>query len=137
VSEPIFVDTNVFLRFFVADVEDLYEKAKDLFEKAEKGEIKLVTSEMVIAEIIWVLDSYYGFLKEEVKDVIKSLLHTKGLKVMNANLIEEAIERYKDDNMEFIDAYNGCLMKKRGYKRVATFDKRHFKRLEGIEVVDV
>ncbi|MDI6821540.1 MAG: PIN domain-containing protein [Actinomycetota bacterium] len=123
-SEPIFVDTNVFLRFFVADVEDLYEKAKDLFEKAEKGEIKLVTSEMVIAEIIWVLESYYGFLKEEVKDVIKSLLHTKGLKVMNANLIEEAIEKYKDDNMEFINAYNGCLVKKRGYKRAATFDKR-------------
>lgn len=136
-KEPIFVDTNVFLRFFVADVEDLYEKARDLFEKAEKGEIKLVTSEMVIAEIIWVLESYYGFLKEEIREVVKSLLHTKGLKVMNSNLIEEAIERYKDNNVEFIDAYSSSLVKKRGYNRIATFDKKHFKRLEGIEIVEM
>lgn len=136
-KEPIFVDTNVFLRFFVADMEDLYEKVRDLFEKAEKGEIKLVTSEMVIAEIIWVLESYYGFLKEEIREVVKSLLHTKGLKVMNSNLIEEAIERYKDNNVEFIDAYNGSLAKKRSYKRIATFDKKYFKKLEGIEIVEM
>ena len=40
-SEPVFVDTNVFLRFFVRDVEPFYQKAKGLFEKAEKGEIRL------------------------------------------------------------------------------------------------
>lgn len=136
-SEPIFVDTNVFLRFFVADVESFYKKAKALFEGAERGEVKLVTSEMVIAEIVWVLESYYGFLKEEIKEVIKTLLYAKGLKIMNSNLIKEAIEKYLDNNLEFIDAYNGSLMKRKGYKRVATFDKRHFKRLKEIEIVNL
>jgi len=41
-----------------------------------------------------------------------------------------------DDNIEFIDAYNGSLMEKRRYRRVATFDKRHFKKLKGVEVID-
>ena len=135
-SEPIFVDTNVFLRFFVADVQELYKKAKGLFQKAEQGEVRLVTSEMVIAEIVWVLESYYGFLKEEVKTVVESLLHAKGLKVINFNLIDKAIGKYVDDNIEFIDAYNGSLMEKRRYRRVATFDKRHFKKLKGVEVID-
>ena len=136
-SEPIFVDTNVFLRFFVADVQELYKKAKGLFQKAEQGEVRLVTSEMVIAEIVWVLESYYGFLKEEVKTVVESLLHAKGLKVINFNLIDKAIGKYVDDNIEFIDAYNGSLMEKRRYRRVATFDKRHFKKLKGVEVIDL
>ena len=60
-DEPIFVDTNVFLRFFVRDVESFYQKAKELFEKAENGEEKLETSDLVIAEIVWVLESYYNF----------------------------------------------------------------------------
>ena len=36
-DKPIFVDTNVFLRFFVRDVESFYHKARELFEKAENG----------------------------------------------------------------------------------------------------
>lgn len=136
-SEHIFVDTNVFLRFFVADVEEFYKKAKRLFEKAENGEIKLVTSEMVVAEIVWVLESYYGFLKEEIKEVVETLLHTRGLRVFNSKLIGEAINHYMNNNVDFIDAYNGILLKKKGYKKVVTFDKRHFKRMQWIEVVDV
>ena len=136
-SEYIFVDTNVFLRFFVADIEDLYKKAKRLFEKAENGEIRLITSEMVVAEIVWVLESYYGFMKEEVKEVVETLLHSKGIRVLNSKLIGDALNNYMDSNVDFIDVYNGNLMKKRGFKKVATFDKKHFKRMQWIELVDM
>ena len=67
-DDPVFVDTNVFLRFFVRDVESFYQKAKELFEKAEKGTVKLETNDLVIAEIVWVLESYYDFTKTEIKD---------------------------------------------------------------------
>jgi predicted nucleic-acid-binding protein len=136
-SEYIFVDTNVFLRFFVADIEDLYKKAKRLFEKAENGETRLITSEMVVAEIVWVLESYYGFMKEEVKEVVETLLHSKGIRVLNSKLIGDALNNYMDSNVDFIDAYNGNLMKKRGFKKVATFDKKHFKRMQWIELMDM
>lgn len=136
-SEYIFVDTNVFLRFFVADVEELYKKAKELFEKAERGEIRLVTSEMVIAEIVWVLESYYGFITGEIKEVVETLLCVRGLRVFNSKIIREAINIYTDSNVDYIDAYNAVLMRKKGYKKVATFDKRHFKRMQWIEMMDI
>jgi predicted nucleic-acid-binding protein len=131
-DNPIFVDTNVFLRFFVRDVESFYQKAKDLFEKAEKGEVKLETSDMVIAEIIWVLESYYNFSKIEIKKIIDTILETKNIKVANHSRVKEAVSLYTLGNMDFIDAYNIAYIKAKDYKKVATFDKKHFKNVEGI-----
>ena len=131
-DDPIFVDTNVFLRFFVRDVESFYHKAKDLFEKAENGQLKLETSDMVIAEIVWVLESYYDFLKPEIKEVIETILETKNLKVANHSRVKEAIDFYSSGKMDFIDAYNIAYIKAKDFKKVATFDIKHFKNIEGV-----
>ncbi len=131
-DESIFVDTNVFLRFFVRDVESFYQKAKELFEKAEKGEVKLETSDLVIAEIVWVLESYYGFSKVEIKEVVDTILETKNIKVANNARVKEAISLYASGKMDFIDACNIAYMKAKDYKKVATFDIKHFKNIEGI-----
>ncbi len=134
-ADPVFVDTNVFLRFFVRDVETFYQKAKELFERAEKGEIKLETSEMVIAEIVWVLESYYDFSKQEIKTVIDAILDTKNIKVLNHARIKEAIDLYASGKMDFIDAYNISYIRTSGYKKVATFDIKHFKNVEDISPI--
>src|SRR3989338_11228111 len=110
-SEPVFVDTNVFLRFFVRDVEPFYQKSKEFFEKAEKGEIRLETSEMVIAEIVWVLESYYGFTKAEIAEVVETILETRSIRVANHTRLKEAIKLYISESMDFIDAYNIAYMK--------------------------
>ena len=61
-----FVDTNIFLRYLTADDTLKYSKCKALFERAVSGKEILVTSGMVIAEVIWTLLSYYKVSKEEV-----------------------------------------------------------------------
>ena len=134
-DNPIFVDTNVFLRFFVRDVESFYHKAKDLFEKAESGQLKLETSDLVIAEIVWVLESYYDFSKPEIKEVVDTILETKNLKVANHSKVKEAIDLYSSGKMDFIDAYNIAYIKVKDFKKVATFDVKHFKNIEGVSNV--
>ena len=131
-DNPIFADTNVFLRFFIRDVESFYHKAKDLFEKTESGQVKLETSDMVIAEIVWVLESYYDFSRSEVKEVIETILETKNLKVANHSRVKEAIDLYSSGKMDFIDAYNIAYIKAKDFKKVATFDVKHFKNIEGV-----
>jgi len=128
----VFVDTNVFLRFFVKDVEPFYQKARELFEKAENGLVTLETNDMVIAEIVWVLESYYGFTKAEIKEVIDTILETKNIKVTNHSRVKEAVNLYTLRRMDFIDAYNIAYIREKGYKKVATFDVKHFKNIEGI-----
>lgn len=134
-AEQIFVDTNVFLRFFVRDVESFYKKARELFEKAADGIVKLETSDMVIAEIIWVLESYYAFSKAEITEVIDTILESKGIKVDNHAMVKRAIKLYSAGKMDFIDAYNIVYMKAKDFKRAATFDKKHFKGVKGVTLL--
>jgi len=132
---PVFVDTNVFLRFFVRDVEAQYEKARALFEKADAGKIKLETSELVIAEIVWVLESFYGFTRKEIAEVLGTLLASRNLKIANHAKIAHAAGLYSSGNMDFIDAYNIAYMRSKVYNRVATFDSKHYKKVEGIDIL--
>lgn len=134
-AEEVFVDTNVFLRFFVRDIESHYLRAKELFEKTEKGEVKLDTNDMVLAEIVWVLESFYGFSRFEIKEVIDTILETKNIKVANCSNIEKAIGLYASGNMDYIDAYNIVYIKAKDYEKVATFDKRHYKNVTGVNII--
>lgn len=134
-DDPVFVDTNVFLRFFVKDVESQYEQARVLFEKAETGKIKLETSELVIAEIVWVLESFYGFSRKEITGVLSVLLASKNLRIASHARISDAVDLYSGGNMDFIDAYNIAYMRSKKYSKIATFDIKHFKKVEGITAV--
>ncbi len=131
-GDSIFVDTNVFLRFFVKDVESFYEKAKGLFERAEGGLVRLETTDLVIAEIVWVLESYYGFSKNEIKEIVETILETKNIKVANHSIVKEAVELYSLGKIDFIDAYNIAYIRAKRFKTVATFDLKDFKNVEGI-----
>ncbi len=132
---PIFVDTNVFLRFFVRDVEPLYQKARELFQKAEEGKIVLETTDLVIAEIVWVLESYYDLSRVEIKEIVETILETKNIRIINKSLIEDAIGLYGKSKMDFVDAFNAAYMKKKGMKNLATFDKAHYKNIEGLSLL--
>jgi len=134
-DDPVFVDTNVFLRFFVKDVEHQYEKARILFEKAEAGKVKLETSELVIAEIVWVLESFYGFTRKEITDLLVILLSSRNLKIANSSRISAAVQLYASGTMDFIDAYNIAYMKSRDMTKVATYDHKHYKKIEGITIL--
>ena len=134
-DDPVFVDTNVFLRFFIRDVEPFYHKARELFEKAEKGAMKLETSDLVIAEIVWVLESYYAFSRAEIQRVIDTILETRNIKVANQSRITEAVRHYSSGKIDFIDAYNIAYMKAKKYSKIATFDIKHFKNIGGLQLI--
>ncbi len=90
---------------------------------------------MVIAEIVWVLESYYSFSKSEIKEVIETILETKNLKVANHSRVKDAVDLYSSGKMDFIDAYNIAYIKAKDFKKVATFDVKHFKNIEGVSNV--
>ena len=48
----IFVDTNYFLRFLLADNEPQYSKVKRLFLQAARGIVKLATSVVVFLRLL-------------------------------------------------------------------------------------
>ncbi len=49
-------------------------------------------------------------------------------------IVTDALLTYAESNVDFIDAYNACWMRRRGLCRVATFHERHYSGFEGIAI---
>lgn len=125
-----FVDTNILLRYLLDDIPEQADAAEAVIKAATEGKLALQTNVMVIAELVWTCESYYGLPKKEIRDKALMILNTPGFEVEDKDLIAEAILLYVDRNVDFIDAYNGCWMKAQGTTQVYTFDESHYRRLE-------
>ena len=53
--KKVFIDTNILLRYLTKDDPLQYPHCRNLFKKAQNGEMLLVTSTLVIADLIWTL----------------------------------------------------------------------------------
>jgi predicted nucleic acid-binding protein len=117
-----FVDTNIFLRYLTADDPAKYKKCRELFKSAINGKISLLTSEMVIAELIWTLQSFYKVPKEEVVEKISVVISTRNLIIPNSGIIAEALVIYSRKNIDYIDAYNSVFMKHHNTIDIYSYD---------------
>lgn len=128
--ETVFADTNLFLRFLTDDVPAQAEAVEALLRRAAKGKVNLVTTSMVIAEIVWTLESFYQMDKREIQEMVLGILNTDGLEVIDSDLLLQAIVPYADKNVDFIDAFNAAWMVKNDVDKIYTFDQKHFSRFE-------
>jgi predicted nucleic acid-binding protein len=130
--ETTFVDTNIFLRYLTKDDPSRYEKCKEMFKKAMKGEITIRTSGMVIAELVWTLLSYYKVPKAEVVEKVTVIVGTKNLSIPDKHIVADALVLYARKNIDFIDAYNAIFMRYHGLREIYSYDE-DFELMEDIQ----
>jgi uncharacterized protein len=133
-NERVFVDTNLFLRYLTNDVPDQADAVERLLRRAAAGEVSLVANSLVMAEIVWTLESFYELPKSDIQDKVLAILNTPGLEVARSELVLQAISWYIRQNVDFIDAHNAAWMMNQDMQTVYTFDRRHFARLAGVTV---
>lgn len=119
----IFVDTNYFLRFLLKDKQEHYLKAKNLFSKASREEVELVTSTVVFFEVTWVLKSTY---KKDKVILINTLGKFLGLNVEigERQLLVDSLRLFSQTNLSLEDCYNFVFAKANQTVSFATFDVR-------------
>jgi predicted nucleic acid-binding protein len=118
-----FIDTNIFLRYLTKDDPSRYEKCREIFKSATEGKIELFTSEMVIAELIWTLLSYYKVSKGEVIEKLSIIVGTENLYIPDKNIIADALLLYSRKNIDYIDAYNAMFMKYYNSPEIYSYDQ--------------
>lgn len=133
-ADRSFADTNLFLRYLTNDVPEQADAFEQVLRQAVAGEITLVTNSLVIAEIIWTLESYYHLTPLEVQDKILAIFNTPGLEVVDGDLVIQAVLWYVEKSVDFIDAFNVAWMRGQDVRTIFTFDRKHLSRFEGIEV---
>lgn len=132
--EPVFADTNLFLRYLTNDVPEQADAVEQLLHRAAAGEVNLVTNSLVMAEIVWTLESFYQLARNDIQEKILAILNTLGLEVIDGDLVWQAITWYTGQNVDFIDAYNAAWLLAQGMTTAYTFDRQHFSRLKGVIV---
>ncbi len=103
--KPLWVDANVLLRLLTNDPPEMAEKAAALAGGAERGEIILRVSPIVVAEMVWVLQSFYGFKKREIADALTAVLLAEGVDALDRDVVLASLEAMATANVDFIDAY--------------------------------
>ena len=132
-----FVDTNVFLRFLTNDDPAKAKRAEALFRDALRGKIRLATSLLVIAEIVWTLESFYKLEKPDIAAKVEKILNTPNLECSEAPLLFMALDLYVHANIDFVDAYNAFHMRERGLTQILTYDRKHFARVPWVQIEEL
>lgn len=128
----IFIDTNIFLRYFEREDELVYRKIEKLFKEIVSGRISGISTSLVIAEVVWVLEKIYNWDKMEICNNIELILNTPNIKFKERNILVKAIDLYREKNIDFIDVYNYSFMKSNDIDGIYSFD-RDFDKLPDIE----
>ena len=58
------IDTNVLIRYLTNDEPQKAKAVESLLNKASDGELRILIPSIVIAELVWVLESYYRMKAE-------------------------------------------------------------------------
>lgn len=99
-----FIDTNIFLRVLINEDESTYRECIHLLSAIKRKKIKAVTSNLVIAEIVWTLVSYYKFPKNKVIEAVKTILNFRGLVISDDFDGQIALDYFQKNNVKYIDA---------------------------------
>ena len=130
-----FIDTNLFLRYFTRDDEEKAQNVLELLKRVEKNEEKVITSSLVMFEVIFTLESFYKVSREEIKELLYPILDLKGLKLSDKEIFRDALDLFtQKKKLSFADAFNTSFAIKKGVKEIYSYDK-DFDKLEGIERV--
>ena len=88
----LWVDANVVLRFITGEPPEMAAQALELMARAENGEVCLRLPHLAVAEIVWVLSSFYQFTKREIADTLISFINADGMQVDNSDLVIQALQ---------------------------------------------
>ena len=116
------LDTNVLIRYLTQDDPKQAALATHAIEEAAaKGE-KLLLQPLVFCELIWVLESAYGFLKADILKVLERVLRTAQFEISEKDLLWSALADYRSGKGDFSDYYLGRANATAGAKLTLSFD---------------
>ncbi len=123
----ICLDANVVLRFLLADHPKHSPRARALFEKAEnEADAGLHLSHVCLAEVTWVLKSFYELDRTAIAAKMKALLLHSGVACDDLDVLLTALDDFGRINVDFIDCYHAAYTEAK-QASLATFDRDYRK----------
>lgn len=116
------LDTNILVRYITQDDPDQSEKAADEIEKGLSAEHIFYIADIVMCELVWVLETAYGYDRREIIPVLENILRTKQFQFENKDLLWQALADYQNTNGGFVGHLIGRAGQRAGCLETLTFD---------------
>jgi predicted nucleic-acid-binding protein len=132
VSKRRLVDTNLIVRYFVQDHEKHAKAAGKLFDACDRGDVVIVALPAVLAECVFVLESFYEHPRGDIASALGRLISSPGVEITAAATHLDALDRYRKTKVHFVD----CLIAATAAAEnmpVASFD-RDFRKFTDVRV---
>lgn len=114
-----FVDTNILVRHLTGDPADMAARATAYLA----AEPELLLTDLIAAETVYVLESFYEAPRGQVADALRSLLAFGSIVTVDPALLLRAVEVYETARIDFADAYLVASAESTGVGAVASFDR--------------
>jgi predicted nucleic-acid-binding protein len=118
------VDTDVLVRYIVADDEDQTRRAAAFLEGAISIDDPGFVGVVVLVELVWVLERIYRFSPDEIAGAIESVLRAEPLRVDRRAEVVEALGVFQTKQGSFADALIATLAERAGCSHTVTFDRK-------------
>jgi predicted nucleic acid-binding protein len=96
------VDTNILLRWLLADHPELTAKAETIINTAKPG--TLVVTDIVAAEVVYVLRGR-GYDRLQVSEAMQLITRTPQLIYENPAIILHTVDHFATTGLDFADCY--------------------------------
>lgn len=104
-TKTLCLDTNIWVRYLVDTSSSQSLEARKLFQQAEQGKHKIYLDEVIIAELIWVLTSYYNYTKKQIDEALSDLLLNDFFVNPRKNIIIRTLSHYFNSNLSYVDCW--------------------------------
>ena len=125
-----FIDTNIFLRVFIKDNTDQATYSRQFLHEIRRGNLKAVTSSLVLAEVGWTLNSLYKFDRLKIAKLLNSIINLSGLTIVDKVDWPIALTHFQTKNIKLIDSLIASVKEIRERKwTIVTYD-HDFKKID-------
>jgi len=122
VSKRTLVDTNLIVRFLVQDHKNHAKAAAKLFDACDRGELMIVLLPAVLAECVFVLESFYEHSRGDIASALGTLISSPGVEINEAAIHLDALHRYRKTKVHFVDCMIAATASAKSTP-VASFDQ--------------
>jgi predicted nucleic-acid-binding protein len=117
------IDTNILIRYIVADDPAQFRAATRFIEHECSPQDPGFINSVVLAEVVWVLESSYQLPRLAIVDALRLLLGASQLSIEEVEDARAALREY-EDGADFSDSLIAASNARAGCEYTATFDRR-------------
>jgi len=114
-----FLDTNVLIRHLTGDPPEQAARAT----AALSGLGPLLLTDLILAECVYVLESFYEVAAARVAELMRSALALPSIVAVDPDVLLRALEVYEHDRLDFAEAYLVAQAEASGVSEILSSDR--------------